>query len=121
MVPSRDYFGSSQKKIEEIRVVCKPCTILMDQAGEGQEWHNLWELLWMKEHTLRYLGHMISTLISDEPTISWSSGAVDSMFQLAALAHPGLMESDLPTRSIIPAVSRSRKKRCTDVRGQFHF
>lgn len=98
MVPMKDYFTGEPKVIREVKVVCKACTTHIDGLGEGSEWHNLWELEWIRQHTIRYLGQIISNLLSKDPTVIWDEAAVDTIYQLAVIAHPELAESatDLP-------------------------
>jgi hypothetical protein len=82
----------SVKEIPDIRVMCKSCTRDLDDKGVGQKWHNFWELLWLKEHTIRYLGQVIADLVDDNPTWKWGKPAVEEIYSLAAMAHPELSQ-----------------------------
>src|ERR1043165_7719350 len=83
MIPTKDFIGQRPQRIEAVKVMCKACTVQLDKSGIGQAWHNLWELAWMKDHTLRYLGQIIANLISKEPRIIWSDKAIERIYQLA--------------------------------------
>jgi hypothetical protein len=92
MISSDDYFRQNPSKVESVNVFCKSCTRKMDGNGTGKQWHNLWELLWLKESTIYWLGSLIADLTSEEPRIVWSQEAVEKVYALAAKAHPNLSE-----------------------------
>ncbi|MFB6367914.1 hypothetical protein ACFCP7_28595 [Paenibacillus elgii] len=38
--------------IDRLVIMCKNCTSELDKRGPGRQWHNLWELSWIKESYL---------------------------------------------------------------------
>jgi len=41
--------NSTEGTIDDLQIWCKPCTRKMDSAGPGMNYHNLWELNWIRE------------------------------------------------------------------------
>ncbi|GAB4230703.1 MAG: hypothetical protein Kow00121_59420 [Elainellaceae cyanobacterium] len=80
----------SRQEIKEIGVLCKQCTNQLDATGVGQQFHNIWELSWLKEHPVYYLGSMLTDLVSDDPNWTWRKDAVHRICSLVAIAHPEL-------------------------------
>jgi hypothetical protein len=93
MVQSREFFAGEKRRVSEIIIMCKPCTLRLDESGMGQRWHNMWELAWMKDNTIYYLGSIIADLIESDSLTVWKEPAVNSLFKLAAMAHPELSNS----------------------------
>ena len=87
MILTNDF---QNRTISEIILICKFCTEELDKKGVGQKWHNLWELAWIKRHTIYHLGNVMADLISDQPKWKWSEPAVEKVYSLAAMAHPDL-------------------------------
>lgn len=40
---------TSDEEIDDLQIWCKPCTNKLDAEGTGKQYHNLWELSWVKE------------------------------------------------------------------------
>ena len=85
LVPDSDFEAGI---ISKIRVVCKPCTRRLDEKRVGEEWHNIWELHWLKESTIHYLCQVMSSFVDERPMFTWEKDAVEAVCRLAALAHP---------------------------------
>ena len=104
MVPWDEYLPTTEgepasvRTIRMIKIMCKPCTIQIDRERIGEEWHNLWELSWVKDDTLRYLGIILSNLLSADLGFAWKPEAVRKVYKLALAAHPELAAgtTDLP-------------------------
>ncbi len=92
MVPTDDYL-LSPSRIETVMVLCKKCTTSLDKSGKGNQWHNLWELSWIRDHPIHYLGRILEAAYSEEPSRRWSYESANKVFGLAAVAHPELSES----------------------------
>ena len=91
MVRSSD-FGDRQ--IPEIRIICKQCTNALDSAGSGREWHNLWELRWVKTNPVWCLARALAGFIYDTHP-RWKQAAVEDLCSLVGLAHPGMSASPI--------------------------
>ncbi len=81
-----------RKEINAIEVVCKPCTVTLDRAGE-EDLHNLWELSWIKRRFMGLLATVLADLTSDSPVRKWSKEAVERFWQLGSLALPETVRS----------------------------
>lgn len=53
-------------EIRDARIICKPCTRRIDATGEGNQWHNYWELDWIKNPDSLYsdLQEILEELVS---------------------------------------------------------
>ena len=89
MVPNDSYMN---RYWNEVTVVCKECSRAMTIAGHGRDLHNVWELRWLKDNTLFYIGSILANLTDREPTTKYSREAIEEIYRLAALAHHELSE-----------------------------
>lgn len=90
MIPESD---RRERRVSQIRVVCKPCTRALDESGQGKKWHSFCELRWLKDHPLVCLRSIIRHLVAaleGDTTWTWEKEAVEDVLSLAALAHPDL-------------------------------
>ena len=87
MVPQDALRG---QPVSEVVVICKPCTTRLDERGAGQKWHNLWELVWIRDHPIYYLGWVIASLVDENARWKLTAEAADTIYSLAAMAHPDL-------------------------------
>jgi len=78
-----------EKAIMRLEVVCKPCTRAMKGTPAASRYHNLWELIWVRDRFVHLLGRVLFDQ-SSESTRKWSDEALDDFYQLAMLRFPDL-------------------------------
>lgn len=70
-------------KIEYIMVWCKECTGKLDRQGAGRQYHNLWELSWVKQGYFDLEKELFDELTSGRPR--WSFDALKRFNRLGRL------------------------------------
>lgn len=86
----RNLYGVHPSRISNLCVVCKPCTRELDRSGEGRAYHNFWELRWIKDSPMSYVGGMLQDLLVESKYITkkWDAEAVREIAFLVALTLP---------------------------------
>lgn len=70
-------------RIDHIFVLCKECTLHLDRTGVGREFHNLWELNWLRTQFFYYIGRAIHDTMSESPVLpKWSKAALNEVCKL---------------------------------------
>jgi hypothetical protein len=87
MVNTEVYF--KQRTVGRLQVVCKPCTRKLYEQGKSSEWHNLWELRWVRDNLLHLLRGVLGSRTKGAE-IRWSDQAILDFCRLAELRLPEL-------------------------------
>lgn len=79
------------ERTEWIKIICKDCTGKLDDAGVGQQYHNLWELRWLKDKASLYgeiecLLDNVTLPVGHPSRTEWSRQALGDVLRLVALS-----------------------------------
>jgi hypothetical protein len=84
MVKKSEMFDN--KVINSLEVWCKECTGKLDDKGYGRQYHNLWELSWVKEDYFEQLETLIERM-AGESVYKFSQQAVLDCLQLGRILY----------------------------------
>lgn len=80
----------TNRRIDWIKVICKPCTRDLNRRGLDRQYHNLMELSWLSNHRqLYYFGieGILDDLTSASPSrLLWTREAIGQLLRLIALS-----------------------------------
>ena len=72
---------TKQHRYTDLRVICKPCTIIMDDRGDRKIYHSIWELYSVRDTPFGYFGRIMNDLIY--PTkYKWDTAAIESVVDI---------------------------------------
>ncbi|PHB54582.1 hypothetical protein COE92_14450 [Bacillus wiedmannii] len=78
--------------IQGLEVWCKECTVSLDKKGYGDNYHNLWELSWVKESYFNQLESLIHRMQEQEGIYKFSNQAVLDCLQLGRILYDKQIE-----------------------------
>lgn len=79
---------SSSRRITGMCLICKECTNRLDKSGEGDKFHHLWELSWIKESPMGYFATVMEDLMNIEYGDKWDHEAVREIGFYVSLRLP---------------------------------
>ena len=95
MVDGQEY----PQRVARLQVVCKECTRKLDASGKRRDYHNIWELRWVREQPLYLISNMVMDVLEGEGAPhQWDREAVEYVLKLALQAHPTLGRPVLSVR-----------------------
>ncbi|ERI06479.1 hypothetical protein [Aneurinibacillus aneurinilyticus] len=81
MVEGKSYHD----KIDDFLIWCKECTVRLDRTGEGNKFHNLWELSWLKKDYFSLEEELFEEV--KEGQNRWSLDALKKINQLGRMVY----------------------------------
>ncbi|AWC31880.1 MULTISPECIES: hypothetical protein [Bacillus] len=78
--------------VQGLEIWCKECTSSLDKRGYGTEYHNLWELAWVKETYFDQLESLINQMQDREGLYRFSNQAVMDCLQLGRILYDKQIE-----------------------------
>ena len=87
-----------EQRLDRLRVICKACSRAMIGTPDYSKYHNIWELVWVKERFVHLLGVLLFDQ-SSQSSLKWSDEALDDFYGLAVLRFPDLNEGILSALS----------------------
>lgn len=82
-------------EISRLEVWCKQCTTKLDKTGYGRDYHNLWELSWVKETYFNQLESLVERMV-ESPTYHFSFQAVMDCVQLGRILYDNQIKVEDP-------------------------
>lgn len=82
MVDDESY--TSNRLIKELTIICKDCTKKLDTRDPSNGYHNLWELVWVRDNYFFLLNSIFADFNHDYG-LRWSAQALDDFLCLAKL------------------------------------
>lgn len=90
------------ERISQLQVICKGCTRQLDASGFRKQYHNIWELSWIREAPLLRLAEILQEITQQPEAVSrWEADAIKEVGFLVALTLP-YEEARLFLRYLIP-------------------
>lgn len=83
MVSKKEMF--EDKKVQHLQVWCKECTTRLDKNANGRDYHNLWELSWLKETYFEQMESLVNQL--ESPVYSFSPQAILDCVELGRILY----------------------------------